>query len=157
MKKPSFLFIAALLWLPLVVCAEEYVQAQDPVAVIAHPSTQVIQLSLPAARSLFGLQRSHWPNGLPVKLAMLNYRSQMHSDFSKRLLRLYPQQLKFLQDRQLLSGSRLPPLKLVSPQELLKFISETPGALGYARYQDLKRTELNVLVLSLDFAGLPED
>ncbi len=104
--------------------------------VIAHPSVSISQLSLVQAKGLFSMRQTRWPDGQPARVFVLPDAHPIHKAFSKEILNLYPYQLRQTWDRQVYSGIGQAPVEVVSEEEMLKYVANTPGAIGYVRKVD---------------------
>lgn len=99
---------------------------------IAHPSVTNKVVSVNEARSLFFMRKRAWSDDLPVTVFVLEDDSQFHRDFSKQRLRLFPYRLRRVWDRHLYSATGRIPKTVRNMTEMIKRISSTPGAIGYA-------------------------
>ena len=82
-------------------------------------------------RGIFGMRLRAWPDGTPVRVFVLEDKESLHQDFCKTELQMYPNQLRQDWDRLLYSGTGQLPVQVGSEAEMLKRVSETPGAIGY--------------------------
>lgn len=85
------------------------------------------------ARIYFTLRLQNWPTGQRVKVFVLADDHELHRDFAKQVLGLFPYQLRSIWDRQVFSGTGQAPITVVDEAEMLKFVATTPGAIGYLR------------------------
>lgn len=99
---------------------------------IANGGTDVERLSRNEARLYLTMRIKNWPDGTAVKLFVLPDDSELHERFTNTVLGLYPYQLRRVWDRQTFSGTGQPPVTVPSPQEMIRRVATTPGALGYA-------------------------
>lgn len=102
----------------------------DPM-LIANPRVSAEEVSLNTTRLIFSMQRGQWPDGEPVRVFVLPDDSQVHREFSKHLLSLYPRQLRRVWDRQLYSGTGQAPETVANEAEMRRRVAGTPGAIGY--------------------------
>jgi hypothetical protein len=72
-----------------------------------------------------------WNSGLPIKVFVLPDDNPLHITFSKRILHVFPYQLRSAWDRLVFSGTGEEPIKVESEQQMREMISSTPGAIGY--------------------------
>lgn len=115
-------------------------------SLIAHPAVDVRALSLNTIRLIFSMQLARWADGAPVRVFVLPDDSPLHRAFAKRLLRLYPRQLRRVWDRQLYSGTGQVPETVANEAEMRQRVAETPGAIGYLSSEMI---DDSVLVLSV--------
>jgi hypothetical protein len=77
------------------------------------------------------MHMSQWPDGKPIKVFVLPSDDAVHISFAKGVLHIFPHQLKRSWDVLVYSGSGQAPTEVDSPEEMLKKVSSTPGAIGY--------------------------
>lgn len=99
--------------------------------VIANPTYPDAAIDRPLLRGVFGMRVRAWPDGRPVRVFVLPDDNPVHQDFTKSALRMYPYQLRQNWDRLLYSGTGQPPIVVNSEDEMLRRVTETPGAIGY--------------------------
>lgn len=99
---------------------------------IAHASTDISALTRNEARLYLTMRLKHWPDGTRVRLFVLPDDHPLHQRFVNAVLGLYPYQLRRVWDRQIFTGTGQSPVIVGSVDEMLRRISSTPGALGYA-------------------------
>ncbi len=87
--------------------------------------------SLSLLRGIFSMRVRVWPDGTPVRVFVLDDDNQVHVDFCKSVLRMYPYQLRQSWDRLVYSGTGQPPLRVASLAEMRARIASTQGAIGY--------------------------
>ncbi len=83
------------------------------------------------ARLYFSQRLTHWPDGKSITLVVLSDNDPLHIAFSKKVLGLYPYQLRRAWDRQLFTGTGQAPITVSSEQEARQVIAEMPGSLSY--------------------------
>lgn len=123
--KPRGILCLVLLFLclPLPVLAE--------MVVIANHSVPVNRLERNAARLIFSMRRSQWPDGTPLGVVVMPDENPLHRQFSSQVLHLYPRQLRRVWDRQTYSGTGQSPETVATPEEMLERVATRPGAVGY--------------------------
>lgn len=99
--------------------------------IIVHRSVTQQELTLNVARLLFTMRLLRWPDGTRVRVFVLPDAEPLHREFAKQSLGLYPRQLRRVWDRHLFSGSGAVPAEVDSTEEMIRRVSETPGAIGY--------------------------
>jgi hypothetical protein len=72
-----------------------------------------------------------WDDGTPVRVFVLSDRDPAHREFSKKLLGVFPHQLRRSWDRTVFSGLGQAPTEVEDEAEMLRRVAETPGAVGY--------------------------
>ena len=98
---------------------------------IVHPQNNNIQLSRNNLRAIFAMRTPQWPDGLPLKVFVLDDRNPTHTSFCKHILGMFPYQLRRVWDRQVFSGTGVAPITVESEQEMLDRVAQTKGAIGY--------------------------
>lgn len=106
------------------------------VDVIVNASVEVTHLSQYKLRAVFGMRLPVWPNGTPVRVFVLKDDTDLHREFSKQILGVFPHQLRRAWDNLIYSGLGQAPVQADSEQELIEQVSKSPGAIGYATRQD---------------------
>jgi ABC-type phosphate transport system substrate-binding protein len=126
---------------------------EQTLAIIVNQSNPVENFSYEDLRKIFLGERSHWPNGRRITLVMLEASLER-----KVVLRdIYGMSEKdfdnhFIQG--VFTGSVfVSPKTLANPADVLKFVFNVPGAIGYVRASDV---DSSVKVLRVD-GRLPED
>ena len=99
--------------------------------IVVHRAVEQGELTLNVARLLFTMRLLRWSDGTRVRVFVLPDSDPLHKVFAKRALDLYPRQLRRVWDRRLFSGSGGAPVTVDSVEEMLRRVSETPGAIGY--------------------------
>ncbi len=122
--KPFFQRLLALILISLA-------PASGAVELIGHPDIAQADLSRSTVRSIFTMRMTSWPNGLPIRVFVLSDKDDLHAIFSKRVLGVFPHQLRRAWNRQIFSGTGQAPEKVESEREMLDRVAHTPGAIGY--------------------------
>lgn len=110
--------------------------ADDSVAVIAHPSVDPAHLNREFLRSVFTLRIRVWPNGQPIRIFVFDDSDLVHASFCREVLGTFPYVLRRTWDRATFTGTGLVPVRVASIREMRRLVRDTPGAIGYLpRYQ----------------------
>ena len=119
------------------------VQVQE---LIANQGVPAQSLTQNEARLFFSMRLQRWPDDRPVKVFVLPDDHPVHALFAKKVLGLFPYQLRGVWDRQLFSGTGQAPTTVADEDEMIRRVASTPGAIGYARTipQDSRVTRLEV-------------
>lgn len=123
----------ATLWLMLFAAAVNVAAAAD---VVANRDATYSEISRPFLRGMFGMRVRAWPDGTPVRVYVLPDSHSTHVEFCTEVLQMYPYQLRQNWDRLVYSGTGQPPVEVATPEELLRRVAETPGAIGYLGAQN---------------------
>lgn len=102
-----------------------------PVIVIANKNISEKTLTLGAVRSIFGMRLRSWNGGKPIRVFVFNDHHPLHIQFSKKILGVFPHQLRWSWDRLVFSGTGQAPTYVKTESEMLEYVKNTPGAIGY--------------------------
>ncbi len=103
----------------------------QPQDMIRNPSLPETSLNRSEAGLLFSLRAQRWADGQDVKVFVLPDDNKIHSGFLKKVLGLFPYQLRRVWDRQVFSGTGQAPITVSSEAEMIDRVSSTRGAIGY--------------------------
>ena len=99
--------------------------------IVANPNVSISVLSENAARAIFGMRLRTWPDKQPIKVFVLSDRNPAHVSFAKKILSIFPHQLRKAWDRQVFSGTGQAPTMVESELAMRDAVANTPGAIGY--------------------------
>lgn len=106
--------------------------AAQEVVVVAHPDLAVDDVDEATLRRIFLGKKTRWGDGTPVVPVMLK-EGRAHAWFvEERLGRTVPKFVTYWKQA-VFTGRGVPPRAFDSEDELLFYVSRTPGAVGYAR------------------------
>jgi hypothetical protein len=106
-------------------------EAHSRIIVITNKNVQEKSITLGALRSIFGMRLRSWKGGKPVRVFVLRDFHPVHIEFSKKVLGVFPHQLRSSWDRLVFSGTGQAPTYVKNEDEMLKRVEKTPGAIGY--------------------------
>jgi len=92
------------------------------------PSNQLTHIEIQA---IFTMRMRTWPDGQPIRVFVLGDTAPEQIEFSKKLLDIFPYQLRRYWDRLVFSGTGQAPIELGSPGEMYNRVATTGGAIGY--------------------------
>lgn len=115
----------------IIFCCLFFISPAFSQVLIINPDNSLSHLSRNQIRSIFAIRTTHWPDGSPIQVFVLEDSSPQHISFCKRILGIFPYQLRRIWDRQVFSGTGLAPTRLRSNQEMLDAIAHNKGAIGY--------------------------
>lgn len=98
---------------------------------IVHPDLKQTELSEETVRALFTMRLRRWSDGTPVRVFVLPDRHPLHKAFAKKILGVFPHQLRRAWDRLVFSGTGQAPREVSDETEMLDRVSKTAGAVGY--------------------------
>jgi hypothetical protein len=122
------IFFGVLLAMPL------FARTQEPPSapvVIVNASVKVQQLSHAQLRSIYMMRQVLWPDGSAIKVFVLPNRSELHLQFSRQQLQLFPYQLERVWQKLTYSGTGTPPTEVADSAKMRELVASTPGAIGY--------------------------
>ena len=128
--------------------------SEQAVAIIVNQSNPVENFSFEDLRKIFLGERSHWPNGRRITLVMLDPSQPERKAVLRDIYGMSEKDFNnhFIQG--VFSGAVfVSPKNFATPPDVLKFVFNVPGAIGYVRASDVDST---VKVLRVD-GRLPGD
>jgi len=121
--------------------------------VIASPHVKTNSLSLENLRHIFFMRVHQWPDGNPIKVYVLKDNNELHKQFCKQQLGVFPYKLRRLWDRHIFSGTGQAPTVLDNEEQMIKIISASENGIGYANkkiIEDLNKGSLNVQFINIE-------
>ncbi|WP_204352620.1 hypothetical protein [Salinicola halophilus] len=110
------------------------VQADDAnVVVIANPAIAQTSIPLETLRAVFAMRQRSLAGGQALHVFVLDDDAPLHETFSKRILGVYPHQLRLAWERAVFSGTGQAPNQVASEAAMIDAVASTPGGIGYAR------------------------
>ncbi len=101
------------------------------VDLVVNKSVPQDTLSRSYVRSIFSMRTTSWPNGIPIHVFVLGDKSELHAQFSKKILGVFPHQLRRAWNRQIFTGTGQAPTRVNTEQDMIEQVGQTPGAIGY--------------------------
>ena len=98
-------------------------------------------------RAIFTLRKRLWGNGQPIKVYVLPDDAEVHQEFVRTKLHLFPYQLRHIWNRLVFSGTGVAPIELDSEAEVLEAVATDPDAIGYVNSEELPQNEKEVPVV----------
>ena len=122
--------------------------SEQAVAIIVNQSNPVENFSFDDLRKIFLGERSHWPNGRRITLVMLDPSQPERKAVLRDIYRMNKKDFNNHFIQRVFSGAVfVSPRNLATPPDVLKFVFNVPGAIGYVRASDVDST---VKVLRVD-------
>lgn len=87
--------------------------------------------------AIFKMRLTEWSDGTPITVFVLVDEHDLHKQFSKQILNVFPHQLRRIWNNAVFSGSGQAPITLNSIGEMKDMIASTPGAIGYLAIDSL--------------------
>ncbi|WP_326498681.1 substrate-binding domain-containing protein [Methylomicrobium sp. Wu6] len=94
-------------------------------------------ISQPGLNAIFNMRLRHWSDDSPITVYVLQDEDPLHKKFCKQKLHVFPHQLRKGWNRLVFSGTGQAPVSIETEEDMVKRISETPGAIGYLNGKDL--------------------
>ena len=115
--------------------------------VMVNESVMVAELNRSELRQIFTGQRQYWDNGNKITVFVLQDSDELHRQFCRDILQMFPYQLSRLWDQITYSGQGITPIRVTSYQALVDALEKTKGAIGYVERNDivkLRRVEVDL-------------
>ena len=121
---------------------------QEDLAIIVNKTNPIEAMTLAELRNVFLAERSRWPNGRRVTITMLDIGNPEREVVLRTVYRMREADFNrtFLRARFTGEATEEPKL-LASPNNMVRFIFNAPGAIGYVRASSL---DGSVKVLRID-------
>ncbi len=117
------------------------------VEVITHSSVAMGSINTTQLRRIFTMRQLRWEEGTPIVVFVLPSQDALHIEFSTQVLKIYPYKLDRIWNKLTFSGLGVAPKVVKSQQELIRLVSLTPGAVGYAE-QINKGEDVNIVSMA---------
>lgn len=99
--------------------------------VIVHPSNKVSSMTRDEVSKLFLKKVGKWDGGQPVSPVDLGTESSVREKFSKEIHGKTVIAIKAFWQQKIFTGRDVPPPEKPSDAEVMEYVMETPGAIGY--------------------------
>ena len=129
MKKPILLFLA----LALLFLGRRAPEAEEQALfrIVTHADNPVTSLSKTQLSRFLLKKVSKWETGEQVKAVDHGGKQEVREVFSKAIHGRSASSIQRYWQRQIFSGKGVPPPELEGDSEVLDFVSQNPGAIGY--------------------------
>lgn len=106
--------------------------AELAVVVSSHASERDLDLDLDldTLARIYRRKMLYWPDGRKVEPVNLPAGESLRLLFSRRVLKMEPEELEAYWNQQYFQGV-FPPYMLPSEEAVIRFVADTPGAIGY--------------------------
>ena len=115
----------------LTVCALWLSTGVGAADIVVNESVGTETVSRAVLRAMFSMRLRTWPDGSAVRVFVLREDAELHQQFSRKVLQVYPYQLRQHWDRLVYSGTGQPPSIVDTEDEMRRRVAITPGAVGY--------------------------
>jgi ABC-type phosphate transport system substrate-binding protein len=135
-----FFFLAA--------ASQSSLGADASVRVVVNPQVKGSQISRTALTQIFLKQAQRWGDGAPALPVDQSVKSQVRNSFSHRVLGQSLVEVQVYWQRKMSQGVTPPPVR-TTDEDVLSFVAQTPGAIGYVS----SVTELPETVRAIEVAN----
>jgi len=123
------MFFGALFVVSLLTIVTTAAGAAD-ILIIAHPDVQSESLDRDAVSDIYRQRKTKWDSGETIRVVMLK-TGATHDAFVEDFVRTTPAKLKKIWKKVVFTGAGTPPKILKTEADLIEFVAETAGAIGY--------------------------
>ncbi|ADE16248.1 conserved hypothetical protein [Nitrosococcus halophilus Nc 4] len=134
----------------VVLIISHLIQGVNAQEVVVNPSVPETTLTRSALRAIFSMRLRTWPDGSLIKVFVLSDNSPLHVQFSKKILNIFPYQLRRTWDRLVYSGTGQAPNEVNSIKEMCNKVASTPGAIGYLAEENIDAQVRKVKVVRVE-------
>ena len=127
MYKLSIIFILLFIFMQ----ASVFSQSLNGFKLIVNSENPVETMSIDQISKTFFKKISHWENGARIMPVDLTNSSTIRVSFSKSVLGKNVSAVKAFWQKQIFSGRGVPPPEKRNEKDVLQFVSENLGAIGY--------------------------
>ena len=117
--------------------------------VIVNSENPVSSLTVKEVSNLFLKKTSRWSNGVKVLPADMAVSNKLREQFSKAIHGRKVSAIKAYWQKQIFSGRNVPPIEKKTERDVLRFVNENPGAIGYISVST-STGNYRVVVLKID-------
>lgn len=103
----------------------------DAFKVIVNPENPVTSVDRDFLRDAYLKKTVEWGNGTALRPIDLSTRFPQRERFTQDVVRKTPSQLKSYWNQQIFSGKGVPPPEVDSVEDVIAYVLEHPGAVGY--------------------------
>ena len=105
--------------------------ASDDYKIIVHPDNPMSVVDRGFLREIYLRKATDWSGGGPIRPIDLARRFAVRDRFALEVLKKTPAQLKSYWNQQIFSGKGVPPPEAESPADVVRYVLDHPGAVGY--------------------------
>jgi ABC-type phosphate transport system substrate-binding protein len=104
--------------------------ASAELIVIANEDVAASELDSGTLQAIFLGKKTQWENGASIVPVNLK-KGSTHQEFLKVIVRRTPAQYRSFWKRAIFTGTGMPPKSFATEEEVVNFVSASPGAIGY--------------------------
>lgn len=116
------------------------------ILLIAHSSVSADSLDRATISDIYLGKKAKWDNGDKIRVVMLK-KGSTHETFARDIVGTTPAKLKNFWKKVVFTGAGTPPKILKKEADLIEFVADTEGAIGYI---DSSTPYENVKVISIE-------
>lgn len=117
--------------------APPVIEQRSIVVPVINGANQQDTISRNGLSAIFKMRLLRWNDGSAVTVFVLNDDDQLHKQFCKQILNVFPHQMRRNWNKLVFSGSGQAPILVESKEEMIEKIEKTPGSVGYLYLSDL--------------------
>ena len=119
--------------------------AENQLAIVANPEVKDT-LDKEEIKQIFLGKKTQWKDNSGITFVLFD-NDELLTVFLKTYIGKSPEQFKNFWKKQVFTGKGKMPKAIGTPTELIKFLAETRGAIGFMRSEDVDETQVNILSL----------
>lgn len=132
-----FLFALIFFLIPaLSLSADIQSSSNSDIEIYVNTSVADRKYTLADVRAIFAMRKTHWNDGKKIQVFVLHDNDDLHLQFTKYKLKMFPHQFRRIWDRLIFSGIGQGPNEVESLQEMRNKLATVPGAVGYLKKPD---------------------
>jgi ABC-type phosphate transport system substrate-binding protein len=118
-------------WLFLLILGAPLAASAADYVVIVNPRNATSSLSARDLSQIFLKKQTRWPDGQKVEVVMLADTAPASTAFDKEILRRSAAAVRAYWQQEIFSGRAVPPFEKGSDDEVVAFVTNNAGAIGY--------------------------
>ena len=118
--------------------------AYADVVIIANKNVQETSLSPDVLQEIFLGKRVQWKDNSKISFVLIK-NEELHEVFLKTYIKKSSSQFKSYWKNMVFTGQGSTPTSFETPKEIIDYVSNTPGAVGYIESGDAKGTNIKTI------------
>lgn len=118
-------------WLFLLILATPVAAFAADYVVIVNPQNALHSISPKDLSLVFLKKNTRWPNGQKIELIALPDTTSASIAFDKEIFKRSPAAIRAYWQQEIFSGRSVPPIEKTTDDEVIAFVANNPGAIGY--------------------------
>lgn len=121
----------------------------DAGVVIVHPSNPMSTISAGQAKLLYTRKiKRLWPNNSPIKPVAFKGKAELQTAFYSKILGMSPEEVESYFKQRQFANSETPPTEVGSEADMINYIADNPGAIGFVSSSAAEAAKGKVKVIS---------